>query len=265
VDPECGDLFSGHARIAAWLPARRPHGTLGKGFGHSNILPAAPQGKPSQMSPSVQQTRPTGATSCGVASPPAGPVACCKPSSRCDGSFARRRDPCSPPANVLQRIRMTRSMQPRFELLCKRAERLSDRRDSRDVGKRLACWRDRRLRSSPSTMGSFEAMRLDELHIVAQEELFEARLALGDHVPLIGDLELSLRSILYGNDCGSSSSSPCIAVAAQQRRFDKRRRFGRSCRRNSGSTLRRCCASSKACPQRGPDAPSAARSRHADR
>ena len=32
-------------------------------------------------------------------------------------------------------------------------------------------------------------MRLDELHILAQEELFEARLALGAHAALVGDLE----------------------------------------------------------------------------
>ena len=32
-------------------------------------------------------------------------------------------------------------------------------------------------------------MRLDELHIVAQEDLFDARLDLGDHVALIGELD----------------------------------------------------------------------------
>jgi len=72
----------------------------------------------------------------------------------------------------------------------------------------------------------FEAMRLDELHLVAQEDLFEARSLSVTTFLLSVIWTLSLRSIHCGNDCGNNSSSPCVAAAGQQRRSDERRRFG---------------------------------------
>ena len=54
----------------------------------------------------------------------------------------------------------------------------------------LACWRGSAFEEfAEHDWARLEAMRLDELHILAQEELFEARLALGDHAALVGDLE----------------------------------------------------------------------------
>ena len=79
----------------------------------------------------------------------------------------------------------------RFELLCKRASASSDPTATVEMLETaLACWRGSAFEEfAEHDWARFEAMRLDELHIVAQEELFEARLALGDHVPLIGDLD----------------------------------------------------------------------------
>jgi len=79
----------------------------------------------------------------------------------------------------------------RFELLCKRASSSSDPTSTVEMLEHaLACWRGSAFEEfAEHDWARFEAMRLDELHIVAQEELFEARLALGDHVPLVGDLD----------------------------------------------------------------------------
>ncbi len=79
----------------------------------------------------------------------------------------------------------------RFELLCKEASASSDPTTTSELlESALACWRGSAFEEfAEHDWARFEAMRLDELHVVAQEELFEARLALGDHVPLIGDLD----------------------------------------------------------------------------
>ena len=79
----------------------------------------------------------------------------------------------------------------RFELLCERASTSSDPTAKVEMLENaLACWRGSAFEEfAEHDWARFEAMRLDELHIVAQEELFEARLALGDHVPLVGDLD----------------------------------------------------------------------------
>jgi predicted ATPase/DNA-binding SARP family transcriptional activator len=54
----------------------------------------------------------------------------------------------------------------------------------------LACWRGPAFEEfAEHDWARLEAMRLDELRILAQEELFEARLALGAHAALVGDLE----------------------------------------------------------------------------
>jgi predicted ATPase/DNA-binding SARP family transcriptional activator len=54
----------------------------------------------------------------------------------------------------------------------------------------LACWRGAAFAEfAEHDWARLEAMRLDELHVLAQEELFEARLALGGHAALVGDLE----------------------------------------------------------------------------
>jgi len=79
----------------------------------------------------------------------------------------------------------------RFELLCRRANSSSDPTATAETLERaLDCWRGSAFEEfAEHDWARFEAMRLDELHIVAQEELIEARLALGDHVSLVGDLE----------------------------------------------------------------------------
>ncbi len=54
----------------------------------------------------------------------------------------------------------------------------------------LACWRGAAFAEfAEYEWARLEAMRLDELRLVAREELFEARLALGGHANLVGELE----------------------------------------------------------------------------
>ena len=79
----------------------------------------------------------------------------------------------------------------RFELLCKRASPSSDPQATVELLENaLACWRGSPFEEfAEHDWARLEAMRLDELYVVAQEELFEARLALGGHATLIGDLE----------------------------------------------------------------------------
>jgi predicted ATPase/DNA-binding SARP family transcriptional activator len=80
----------------------------------------------------------------------------------------------------------------RFEELCKRA-RVSSPNPKVKVElleSALACWRGSAFEEfAEYEWARLEAMRLDELRIVAQEELLEARLALGGHAALVGDLE----------------------------------------------------------------------------
>jgi predicted ATPase/DNA-binding SARP family transcriptional activator len=79
----------------------------------------------------------------------------------------------------------------RFELLCKQASASSDPTATVEMlESALACWRGSAFEEfAEHDWARFEAMRLNELHIVAQEDLFDARLDLGDGVPLIGALE----------------------------------------------------------------------------
>ena len=54
----------------------------------------------------------------------------------------------------------------------------------------LACWRGSPFDEfAEHDWARLEGVRLDELYVVAQEDLFEARLALGSDAALIGDLE----------------------------------------------------------------------------
>ena len=54
----------------------------------------------------------------------------------------------------------------------------------------LACWRGRAFEEfEDRDWARGEAVRLEELHLVATEQLFEARLALGEHRAIVGELE----------------------------------------------------------------------------
>jgi predicted ATPase/DNA-binding SARP family transcriptional activator len=79
----------------------------------------------------------------------------------------------------------------RFELLYKRASASSDPQTTVELlESALACWRGSPFEEfAEHDWARLEAMRLGELYLVAQEDLFEARLALGEHATLIGDLE----------------------------------------------------------------------------
>jgi len=79
----------------------------------------------------------------------------------------------------------------RFEQLCKRASSSSNPKVTVELLEgALACWRGSAFEEfAEHDWARLEAMRLDELHILAQEELFEARLALGGHGALVGELE----------------------------------------------------------------------------
>jgi predicted ATPase/DNA-binding SARP family transcriptional activator len=79
----------------------------------------------------------------------------------------------------------------RFEQLCKRGSSSSNPKVSVELLEgALACWRGAAFEEfAEYEWARLEAKRLDELHILAQEELFEGRLALGGHAALVGDLE----------------------------------------------------------------------------
>jgi predicted ATPase/DNA-binding SARP family transcriptional activator len=79
----------------------------------------------------------------------------------------------------------------RFEQLCKQASSSSNPKVTVELlEEALACWRGAAFAEfAEYEWARLEAMRLDELRIVAQESLFEARLALGEHATLVGDLE----------------------------------------------------------------------------
>jgi predicted ATPase/DNA-binding SARP family transcriptional activator len=95
-----------------------------------------------------------------------------------------------PPGYVLE-IPDDRIDAGRFERLCRQASASSDPNATVEMLEdALACWRGSAFEEfAEFDWARFEAMRLDELHIVAQEGLVEARLALGDHVALVGDLD----------------------------------------------------------------------------
>jgi predicted ATPase/DNA-binding SARP family transcriptional activator len=78
-----------------------------------------------------------------------------------------------------------------FEQLCTRANSSSNQQVKAELLEdALACWRGSAFEEfAEHDWARLEAMRLDELHVLAQEELFDARLALGDHGALVGDLE----------------------------------------------------------------------------
>jgi predicted ATPase/DNA-binding SARP family transcriptional activator len=79
----------------------------------------------------------------------------------------------------------------RFEKLCKQASSSSNQEARAGLLEdALACWRGPAFEEfAEHDWAQLEAIRLDELHVLAQEELFEARLALGAHAALVGDLE----------------------------------------------------------------------------
>jgi predicted ATPase/DNA-binding SARP family transcriptional activator len=79
----------------------------------------------------------------------------------------------------------------RFEQLCKRASSSSNPTVVVELLEcALACWRGSAFEEfAEHDWARPEALRLDELQILAQEELFEARLALGGHAALVGELE----------------------------------------------------------------------------
>ncbi len=78
-----------------------------------------------------------------------------------------------------------------FEQLCKQANSsLNQKVKAGLLEDALACWRGSAFEEfAENDWARLEAMRLDELRVVAQEDLFEARLALGAHAALVGDLE----------------------------------------------------------------------------
>ena len=204
------------------------------------------------------------ATSCGADNPPADPPGVLQ------SHLSRLRRILRPEAEILARPPGYVLQIPdeaidagRFEQLCRRAGASSDpTTDGRRCWKRaLMCWRGSAFEEfAEHDWARFEAMRLDELHIVAQEELLEARLALGGHVALIGELEALVAraslagAILAAADRGAVSQRPIRGGASTSGGVP-----AASCGRNSGSIPRRPCGSSKPCPQRGPHAPSAAR------
>jgi DNA-binding SARP family transcriptional activator len=79
----------------------------------------------------------------------------------------------------------------RFEQLCKQANSSSNQKVKAELlGDALACWQGPAFEEfAEHDWAQLEARRLDELQVLAQEELFEARLALGAHAALVGDLE----------------------------------------------------------------------------
>jgi predicted ATPase/DNA-binding SARP family transcriptional activator len=79
----------------------------------------------------------------------------------------------------------------RFERLCVRASAESDPNAAVALlEEALACWRGRPFEEfADLDWARREALRLEELRVNAQESLYDARLALGEHAALVGDLE----------------------------------------------------------------------------
>ena len=173
--------------------------------------------------------------------PPADPSAVLQSIFRgCDGSS----DPT--PRSLLAhratccRSRMARSMQVASSCCA------SGRAPPRTRRRPWRCWNahsrvggGRRLRSSPSTTGP-GSRRCGSTNCTLSRKRSSSRPASRSVITSLssGIWMPSLRSIPCGNDCGGNSSSLSIAVTDQRRRFDGRRSFGRSCRRNSGSIPR---------------------------
>jgi predicted ATPase/DNA-binding SARP family transcriptional activator len=78
-----------------------------------------------------------------------------------------------------------------FEQLCKQANSSPNHKARVELLEdALACWQGSAFEEfAEHDWAQLEARRLDELHILAQEELFEAHLAIGAHGALVGDLE----------------------------------------------------------------------------
>ena len=132
------------------------------------------------------------ATSCGESTHQKTRLAFCKVISRdCVESFGPT--PRSSPGHRGTCFRLPDELidAGRFEQLCKRASLLFEPGCKAELLEdALACWRGSAFEEfAEHDWARLEAMRLDELHILAQEELFEARLALGGHAALVGDLE----------------------------------------------------------------------------
>ncbi|MBK5288301.1 MAG: NACHT domain-containing protein [Acidimicrobiia bacterium] len=79
----------------------------------------------------------------------------------------------------------------RFEQLCSVAKQASDPAVAADrLREALACWRGGAFEEfAEFDWARVEAVRLDELRANAREDLLEARLALGEHAELVGELE----------------------------------------------------------------------------
>jgi predicted ATPase/DNA-binding SARP family transcriptional activator len=79
----------------------------------------------------------------------------------------------------------------RFEELCKRASSSASPKATVELLEgALACWRGSAFEEfAEYEWARLEAVRLDELRILAQEDLLDARLALGGHAAVIGELE----------------------------------------------------------------------------
>ena len=79
----------------------------------------------------------------------------------------------------------------RFELLCAQASAASDPKLTvHQLQAALTCWRGSAFEEfAELDWAQPEAVRLDELRANAQEDLLEARLALGAHAALVGELE----------------------------------------------------------------------------
>ena len=136
----------------------------------------------------------------------------------------------------------------RFEQLCRRASSSSNPKSDESN-----CWKahsrvggGRRSRSSPSMNGHGSRRCVSTNFMSLRKRSFRgtpcSRRTRSAH-------RRTRRLLSHGIPCGSvsgtSSSSPSIAVAAQPRRSGERRRSGSCCERNSGSILRRRCASWK--------------------
>jgi predicted ATPase/class 3 adenylate cyclase len=85
----------------------------------------------------------------------------------------------------------------RFEGLLREADEAARQGDQEQVvriaGEALALWRGEPLPDlADQAMGMAEAARLGELRRAGEERLWEARLALGEHTQLIGDLEAAV-------------------------------------------------------------------------
>ena len=109
----------------------------------------------------------------------------------------------------------------------------------------LALWRGRPLEDlSYEPFAQRECARLEDLRVAAYEQLVGAKLALGRHAEVVGQLETLIDATPTASACARSSCSPSIAATARPTRCRSTRTPATNSSTSWGSSRVTGCASS---------------------